>query len=62
MAVREGEEYRFSVWSRVPDGGEAKLKVVIVDTKSARGVAGDCESPCNGRLEGVEEVYCCSEA
>ena len=34
VAVREGEEYRFSVWSRVPDGGEAKLKVVIVDTKS----------------------------
>lgn len=34
VAVREGEEYRFSVWARVPDGGEAKLKVVIVDTKS----------------------------
>lgn len=34
VAVKKGEEYRFSVWARVPEGGTAKLKVVIADTKS----------------------------
>ena len=34
VAVKKGEEYRFSVWARVSDGGTAKLKVVIADTKS----------------------------
>ena len=32
MGVKGGEEYRFSVWARVPDGGKAKLYVDIVDT------------------------------
>ena len=31
MGVKGGEEYRFSVWARVPDGGKAKLYVDIVD-------------------------------
>ena len=31
MGVRGGEEYRFSVWARVPDGGKAKLWVDLVD-------------------------------
>ena len=29
--VKGGQEYRFSVWARVPDGGKAKLWVDIVD-------------------------------
>ena len=31
MGVKGGEEYRFSVWARVPDGGSAKLWIDIVD-------------------------------
>ena len=31
MGVKEGEEYRFSVWVRVPDGGTAKLWIDLVD-------------------------------
>ena len=31
MGVRGGEEYRFSVWARVPDGGSAKLWIDLVD-------------------------------
>lgn len=34
VPFKKGEEYRFSVWARVPDGGTAKLKVLLVDTKS----------------------------
>ncbi len=31
MGVKEGEEYRFSVWARVPNGGKAKLWVDLVE-------------------------------
>ena len=31
MGVKGGEEYRFSVWARVPDGGSSKLYIDIVD-------------------------------
>ena len=31
IGVKGGEEYRFSVWARVPDGGNAKLWVDLVD-------------------------------
>ena len=31
MGVKAGEEYRFSVWARVPDGGTAKLYIDLVD-------------------------------
>ena len=31
MGVKGGEEYRFSVWARVPDGGKAKLWIDLVD-------------------------------
>ena len=31
MGVTGGEEYRFSVWARVPDGGNAKLWIDLVD-------------------------------
>ncbi|MBO4564775.1 MAG: carbohydrate binding domain-containing protein [Bacteroidaceae bacterium] len=31
MGVKGGEEYRFSVWARVPNGGSAKLWVDLVD-------------------------------
>ena len=29
MGVKGGEEYRFSVWARVPDGGSAKLWIEV---------------------------------
>ena len=31
MGVKGGQEYRFSVWARVPDGGKAKLWIDIVE-------------------------------
>jgi alpha-L-arabinofuranosidase len=31
MGLQGGEEYRFSVWARVPDGGKAKLYVDLVE-------------------------------
>ena len=31
MGVKGGEEYRFSVWARVPDGGNAKIWIDLVD-------------------------------
>jgi len=31
MGVKGGEEYRFSVWARVADGGKAKLYIDLVD-------------------------------
>ncbi len=31
IGVKGGEEYRFSVWARVPDGGSAKLWIDLVD-------------------------------
>ena len=34
IGVEKGEKYRFSVWARVPNGGEANLKVVLADKKT----------------------------
>ncbi|WP_018667817.1 alpha-L-arabinofuranosidase C-terminal domain-containing protein [Bacteroides gallinarum] len=35
IGVKKGEEYRFSVWARVPEGGAAgKIRVELADTKS----------------------------
>ena len=31
IGVKGGEEYRFSVWARVPDGGNAKIWIDLVD-------------------------------
>lgn len=31
IGVENGEKYRFSVWARVPQGGEGRLKVVLAD-------------------------------
>ncbi|MBP5716303.1 MAG: carbohydrate binding domain-containing protein, partial [Bacteroidales bacterium] len=31
IGVKGGEEYRFSMWARVPDGGNAKIWIDIVD-------------------------------
>ena len=31
IGVKGGEEYRFSLWARVPDGGNAKLWIDLVD-------------------------------
>jgi len=36
MGVKSGEEYRFSVWARVPDGGSAKLWIDLVDNATMR--------------------------
>ena len=34
VAVKKDNEYRFSVWARVPDGKAQKIRVEIVDPKS----------------------------
>ncbi|MBE6287457.1 MAG: alpha-L-arabinofuranosidase [Mediterranea massiliensis] len=35
IGVKAGEEYRFSVWARIPDdNGPARIRVELVDTKS----------------------------
>ena len=34
IGFKEGEEYRFSVWARVPDGGVERLRIEFVDTAS----------------------------
>ena len=35
IGVKAGEEYRFSVWARLPQGGTAeKIRIELVDTKS----------------------------
>lgn len=35
IGVKQGEEYRFSVWARIPEGGEAgKIRVELVNTAS----------------------------
>ena len=35
IGVKQGEEYRFSVWARIPDGGEAgRIRIELVDSKS----------------------------
>lgn len=35
VGVKEGEEYRFSVWARLPQGGtKATLRIELVDIKS----------------------------
>ncbi len=35
VGVKEGEEYRFSVWARLPQGGtKATLRIELVDTQS----------------------------
>ena len=36
IGVKGGEEYRFSVWARVPDGGKAKLWIDLVDNATMR--------------------------
>jgi len=34
VSVEKDAEYRFSVWARVPQGGEAKIKVELIDPKT----------------------------
>ncbi len=34
IPIKEGEEYRFSVWARCPEGGKATILVQIVDNAS----------------------------
>ncbi|MCR5818985.1 MAG: carbohydrate binding domain-containing protein [Prevotella sp.] len=36
MGIKAGEEYRFSVWARVPDGGKSKLWIDLVDNATMR--------------------------
>ena len=47
MGVKGGEEYRFSVWARVPDGGTAKLWIDLVDNATM----GDDQKLGNGSVE-----------
>ena len=35
IGIKQGAEYRFSVWARIPEGGNAgKIRIELVDTKS----------------------------
>ena len=34
IGVKQGEQYRFSVWARVPDGGTSTLRVELANTAS----------------------------
>ena len=34
IGLKEGETYRFSVWARVPQGGQARLRIEFVNTAS----------------------------
>ena len=47
IGVREGETYRFSVWARVPDGGESQLRIELVNTASM----GEDHALCRENLE-----------
>ena len=47
MGVKGGEEYRFSVWARVPDGGKAKLWIDLVDNATM----GEDQKLGNGSVE-----------
>ncbi len=35
IGVQAGEEYRFSVWARVPQGGKGRIRVELIDLASA---------------------------
>ena len=47
MGVKGGQEYRFSVWARVPDGGKAKLWIDLVDNATM----GEDQKLCNAGVE-----------
>ncbi len=34
VGVKAGEEYRFSVWARTPEGGEGKIRIELIDPAS----------------------------
>ena len=34
IALKEGAQYRFSVWARVPDGGNATIRVELIDREN----------------------------
>ena len=52
IGIREGEDYRFSVWARVPEGGSSDLRVELVNTASMT----ESHTLCHGQLnvEGKE--------
>ena len=37
IGVEQGKQYRFSVWARVPDGGESRLKVELINVRAESG-------------------------
>ena len=47
MGVKGGQDYRFSVWARVPDGGKAKLWIDLVDNATM----GEDQKLCNAGVE-----------
>ncbi|MBE6270215.1 MAG: alpha-L-arabinofuranosidase [Prevotella ruminicola] len=47
MGVKGGQEYRFSVWARVPDGGKATLWIDLVDNATM----GEDQKLCNAGIE-----------
>ena len=51
VGVKKGEEYRFSVWARVPEGGESRIKVQLADqnTMAESQVTGETEISIDSR-------------
>ena len=47
MGVKANQEYRFSVWARVPDGSKAKLWIDLVDNATM----GEDQKLCNAGVE-----------
>ena len=52
IGVKKGESYRFSVWARVPEGGQSDIRVELVNTASM----GEVHFVCHGdvKVEGKE--------
>jgi len=45
IGVKEGEQYRFTVWARVPDGSASELRVELVNTASMGENQFVCQEP-----------------
>lgn len=46
IGIKEGEEYRFSVWARAPFGGEGRIRIEFVNTASM----GERQYSCQARI------------
>ena len=47
IGIKEGEQYRFSVWARVPEGGSSELRIALVHPASMN----ESQILCENKLE-----------